>query len=240
MTRRVVGDLIRACVAWTWLASSMMPLAAVAQPHAPEGASGWRHQSPVAARRWMVTAANPFAVDAGYGVLRRGGNAIDAAVAMQLVLGLTEPQSSGLGGGGLMLVHDGKRRRIVAYDGRETAPAAATPERFMKDGQPLAFYDAVIGGRSVGVPGTLRLLETAHRRHGKLAWASLCAPAIALAEKGFALSPRLHALIAADKYLPQQGRARSYFYDVQGQALPAGTILRNPAYANTLRRIAAE
>ena len=210
---------------------------AFAQDWAPEGNSGWTDKAPVIAKHWMVGAANPHAVEAGYRILQRGGNAVDAAVAVQLVLGLVEPQSSGLGGGAFLLLHDGKGNRLIAYDGRETAPAAAKPDRFMKDGAPMAFHDAVVGGKSVGVPGTVRLLETVHKKHGRMPWAELFAPAIALAEQGFAVSPRLHALLAADRHITQV-RAREYFFGADGKPLPVGTLLKNPAYAETLRRIA--
>jgi len=186
----------------------------------------------------MVAAANPLAVDAGFRILKQGGNAVDAAIAVQLVLGLVEPQSSGLGGGAFLLLHEGKAKRLIAYDGRETAPAAAKPDRFMKDGQPISHYDAVIGGKSVGVPGTVRLLETVHRKHGRTKWAELFAPAIALAEQGFAVSPRLHALLATERHLTQP-RARAYFFGADGKPLPVGSVLTNPAYAATLRSIAA-
>jgi len=126
-----------------------------------------QHQAPVESKRFMVVAANPLAVDAGYDVLRNGGTAVDAAIAVQLVLGLVEPQSSGLGGGAFMLAHDAKRRKLVAYDGRETAPAAAKPDRFLdRDGKPLSFLDAIVGGRSVGVPGVVALLAEAHKQQG--------------------------------------------------------------------------
>ena len=168
----------------------------------------------------MVAAANPLAVDAGYKILRAGGSAVDAAIAVQLVLGLTEPQSSGLGGGAFLLAHDGKTHKLIAYDGRETAPAAATPERFLgSDGKPLTFTDAVVGGRSVGVPGTVRLLEIAHRKHGRLPWSTVFAPAIELAEKGFAVSPRLYTMVAGEKNL--QGRAKTYFLDGDNHARSA-------------------
>lgn len=219
------------------LVAFLCPLAA-AQNQAPERPSGWTDKPPVTAKHWMIAAANPLAVEAGYRILKRGGSAVDAAIAVQLVLGLTEPQSSGLGGGAFMLLHDAKANRLIAYDGRETAPAAATPDRFMKDGNPISFRDAVIGGKSVGVPGTVRLLETAHRKHGRMKWSELFAPAIALAEQGFIVSPRLHALVAADEYLTHP-RAKSYFFGADGKPLPTGALLRNPAYAATLRRIAA-
>ena len=216
----------------------LVPLVALGQarPHAPEHPSGWVDKAPVHARHWMVAAANPLAVDAGYRVLSQGGSAVDAAIAVQLVLGLVEPQSSGIGGGGFMLVHDARARRLLAYDGRETAPAAATPDRFLKDGRPLDFHDAVVGGKSVGVPGLVQLLEVTHRKHGRLAWPRLFEPAIALAENGFAMSARLHQLAGLERYITQP-RLRAYLYDGNGKVLPAGSILRNPAYARTLRAI---
>lgn len=212
---------------------------ACAQP-APEVGSGWLTRAPVRTQHWMIAAANPLAVDAGYAMLAKGGSAVDAAIAAQLVLGLVEPQSSGLGGGAFMLVHDARRRTLVAYDGRETAPATARPDRFIgPDGKPLAFFRAVVGGRSVGVPGVPRLLAQAHDRHGRLPWASLFAPAIALAEHGFAVSPRLHTLIASEKHFVQP-RIRRYFLDAAGAPWPVGHVLRNPAYASTLRTLAGE
>jgi gamma-glutamyltranspeptidase/glutathione hydrolase len=206
-------------------------------PEAPEVSSGWNAKSAVTSRHWMVAAANPLAVDAGYRMLQAGGSAVDAAIAMQLVLGLVEPQSSGLGGGAFMLVHDARRNRLIAYDGRETAPLAATPDRFLQpDGQPRAFHAAVVGGRSVGVPGVVRLLAVAHGRHGRLPWRQLFQPAIDLAEKGFPVSPRLHTLIASETHF-EQDRVRSYFLDAAGLPLAVGTLLRNPAYAATLKRL---
>jgi gamma-glutamyltranspeptidase/glutathione hydrolase len=216
----------------------VVPLLAAADTVAFQRPSGWNDKRAVTAKQWMVAAAHPLAVEAGYRILKRGGSAVDAAIAVQLVLGLVEPQSSGIGGGGFLLVHDARAKRLVAYDGRETAPAAAKPDRFLKDGKPLDFYDAVLGGKSVGVPGTVRLLETAHRKHGRLPWASLFEPAIALAERGFPVSPRLHAAIGNERYLTQP-RLRAYFFDDNGKALRADAMLRNPAYATTLRAIAA-
>jgi gamma-glutamyltranspeptidase/glutathione hydrolase len=140
-----------------------------------------------------------LATDAGHHILRAGGSALDAAIAVQLVLGLVEPQSSGLGGGALLLHWDAAAHRVSAWDGRETAPATATPELFLREGRPMAFHEAAVGGRAVGVPGVLRMLEAAHRAHGRLAWAALLAPAIALAEQGFAVTPRLSRQITADQ-----------------------------------------
>ena len=168
MYTRVLGIVRCFAVALAGLAALAAPIKAGAQNQAPELPSGWTHKQPITSRHWMVAAANPLAVEAGYRILKQGGTAVDAAIGVQLVLGLTEPQSSGLGGGAFLLLHDGKTGRLLAYDGRETAPAAATPDRFMKDGKPLSFQDAVIGGKSVGVPGVVRMLEAAHRKHGKL------------------------------------------------------------------------
>ncbi len=224
------------------LATAALAIAATASaqlPPAAERPSGSTDKAPVAATRFIVAAANPLATEAGYRVLAQGGSAVDAAIAVQLVLNLVEPQSSGIGGGAFMLVHDAKSKRLVAYDGRETAPAAARPDRFLDaDGKPREFIDAVVGGRSVGVPGTLALLAEAHRRHGRLPWPRLFAPAIALAESGFPVSPRLNMLLAAETRLAQP-RALSYFYDTDGKPWPVGHTLRNPAFAATLRKIAA-
>jgi gamma-glutamyltranspeptidase/glutathione hydrolase len=194
---------------------------------------------PVVARHDMVAAANPLAAEAGREMLRRGGGAIDAAIATQMVLNLVEPQSSGIGGGAFLLYWSARNRRVESYDGRETAPAAARPDRFLHaDGAPLAFMDAMIGGRSVGVPGTLRMLALAHREHGRLPWAQLFEPAIRLAETGFPISPRLHDMLVVEKSLGRFEPARSYFYEADGSAKPVGTRLANPALAATLRTIA--
>lgn len=208
---------------------------------APEAASGWTERPPVVAERFMVAAAHPLAAEAGREVLARGGSAVDAAIAVQAVLTLVEPQSSGIGGGAFLLHWDAERQEAVAWDGREMAPAAATPDRFLDaDGQPLPFMDAVVGGLSVGVPGVLRMLEAAHAEHGRLPWAGLFARAIALAEEGFPVSPRLHTLIAGDSRLAEQPSTRAYFFTPEGEPLPVGHRLRNPALARTLRAIAED
>jgi gamma-glutamyltranspeptidase/glutathione hydrolase len=195
---------------------------------------------PAHAKHYMVAAAHPLAVEAGLRMLDKGGNAIDAAIATQLVLNLVEPHASGLGGGAFLLFYDARRNAIRAYDGRETAPEAVTPALFTgPDGKPMAFNDAVIGGRSVGVPGVPRLLELAHARHGRLAWATLFQPAIDLAEKGFALPARVHALLENDHGLVRDAAAKEYFYTTDGKPKPAGTVLRNPEFARTLRALAA-
>lgn len=213
--------------------------AAWAQAPAPEASSGRSGKQAVTAERFMVVAANPLASRAGFDILKQGGSAIDATIAVQMVLGLVEPQSSGIGGGAFALYWDNERRRMASYDGRETAPALAGPDLFMgPDGNPMKFWDAVVGGRSVGAPGLIRMLSLAHKQHGKLDWADLFQPAIDLAEKGFAVSPRLNSLLARDKYLKTRGAAAAYFYDDNGDPRPVGYVLRNQAYADVLRAVA--
>lgn len=211
---------------------------------APEAASPTTSTPPSATvttgEDWMVATANPYASEAGATILRQGGNAIDAMIATQLVLGLTEPQSSGIGGGAFLVYWDEEKERLRTFDGRESAPLAVTPVLFQdKKGQPLNFMEAVVGGRSVGTPGTVKLLWYTHQRHGKLSWHKLFKPAIDLARKGFVVSPRLSALIAhnADS-LSRFEATRQYFFDEKGQPWPAGHTLKNPAYADTLTHIA--
>lgn len=210
--------------------------------HAPEAAAaaGAGPQRGTA-RDFMVIAAHPLAARAGEEILAEGGSAADALVAVQLVLGLVEPQSSGIGGGGFLLSWSAADGTLTTLDGRETAPAAATPDLFIgTDGKPLPFFSAVVGGRSVGTPATLRLLEDIHRRQGRLPFARLLTPAITLAEQGFAVSPRLAELIAAEgDRLKHDPDAARYFFAADGRPLAAGTMLRNPAYGETLRLIAA-
>lgn len=207
-------------------------------PSQPEGASGYTEKPGWATRKFAVAAANPLAADAGYQVLRAGGSAVDAAVAVQMVLALVEPQASGLGGGAFLLHFNGKD--VEAFDGRETAPAAADEKLFVgADGKPMRFFDAVVGGRSVGVPGAVRMLEMAHKEYGKLPWAKLFEPAIALAEGGFRLSPRLHSLLLEDPYLKLDPVAAAYFYKQDGTARDVSSTLRNPELADVLRKIAA-
>ncbi len=210
------------------------------RPSQPERPSGWAEKKLATAQRYMVAAANPLAVEAGLRMLERGGNAIDAMVATQLVLNLVEPTSSGLGGGAFLLHYDAKAKAIRAYDGRETAPGGASAALFSQsDGRPMDFVAARVGGRSVGTPGTPRLLELAHVRHGKLAWKTLFEPAIELAEKGFPASPRFARLVAEDKGLADEAAAREYFFDAGGKPKAAGTRIRNPQFAATLRAIAS-
>ena len=207
---------------------------------APEISSGRSSGELVRAKQWMVTAANPLASAAGAEVLRQGGNAIDAMVAVQLTLGLVEPQSSGLGGGAFLLYWDAKNRKLTTFDGRETAPLNATPRLFQNAaGEPLKFYDAVVGGRSVGTPGTVKLLWETHQRYGQLPWKQLLIPIAKLAKEGFVISPRLAKLIAADAdRLSRFPATRRYFLTAQGEPKAAGKLLKNPAYAKTLRALA--
>ena len=227
-----------------------------ADAHAPEAAGGAagavqvsdrlrpalaakRAGRPFAVQDWMIAAANPLAVGAGARVLTAGGTAADAMVAAQAVLGLVEPQSSGLGGGAFLVWHDAATGEVTTLDGRETAPLAATPTLFQDpEGQPLDFFDAVVGGRSVGTPGTPALMQAAHDRWGRRDWPGLFADAIRLAEDGFPASPRLASMVALDAVrLSRFDATRRHFFP-GGRLLEVGQVLRNPAYADTLRRLA--
>lgn len=231
-----VAYLLTACV------PASPPLAAAFSPadlRQPEGESGLGEPREWRGSTFAVATAHPLASAAGARMLQAGGAAIDAAVAAQMVLTLVEPQSSGIGGGAFLLHYDG--RRVTAFDGRETAPGAVTETLFLDAaGQPLPFDDAAVGGRAVGVPGVLRLLEMAHADYGRLPWSELFAPAIELAEEGFPVGRRLHALLEADPHLRREPRAAAYFYDKDGQPPAVGSRLRNPELAALLRRIAAE
>jgi gamma-glutamyltranspeptidase/glutathione hydrolase len=229
--------------AWLLALGLLAPWAALGQPVPlqPEPAGAVRAApAGLAAKRFMVAAANPLAAEAGVQVLRAGGAAIDAAIAVQLVLGLVEPQSSGLGGGAFLVHWSRAEQRVRSYDGRETAPASARPELFLDGaGKPLPFMEAVASGRSVGVPGVLRMLELAHRRHGRIAWAKLFDPAIRLAETGFPMSPRLHRLLQTESAFGEAPAARQLYYGADGRAKPVGEPIANPEYAATLRAVAA-
>jgi len=223
---------LAATSSWAW-ADQLLPAP-------PEVQSGYRSGlQPVHASRHMVAAANPLASEAGRAMLRAGGSAIDAAIAMQMVLTLVEPQSSGIGGGGFILYWDGQQ--VQAYDGRETAPATVTETLFLQpDGSPMPFRAAQIGGRSVAVPGVLRALKMAHEQHGKLPWSELFKPAIALAREGFSISERLHTLVAEDPYISSSPAMARYFLDDQGKPLAVGTLLRNPELAHTFEQLAEQ
>ncbi len=207
----------------------------------PEMHTGFTPKKAVHAKSFMISAANPHAARAGYDILKRGGSAIDAAIAASLVLGLVEAQSSGIGGGGYLLHWSARDRRVDSYDGRSRAPAAVKPDHFLEaDGSPVSRRAAHFGGRTVGVPGVPRLLGLTHRRHGKLPWKDLFQPAIQLAEQGFAISPRMHKQIKRNRKLLREPTTRAYLLDDNGEAWPAGHLLVNRAYAATLRTLAAK
>lgn len=224
-------------------------------PGAPEPASGYRVKKLVSAKSYMVVSANPYASRAGCEVLKKGGSAVDAAVAVQMVLGLVEPQSSGLGGGAFMLHYDAKTKKVESYDGREAAPAAATPDylRTISDthtAPPLPVLTAPESGasfnllrqsgRSIGTPGAVRMLDVAYKDHGRLPWKDLFNPAVALASDGFPISGRLAAAIDGAKGLLQTDpEAAAYFLNADGTAKALGSVLKNPAYASTLNTLAS-
>ncbi len=206
---------------------------------APEAATGAGDRPAAPIRTQMVVAAHPLAARAARQMLRDGGTAMDALVAAQMVLNLVEPQSSGIGGGGFLLYWDAAEKRLATYDGRETAPAAAGPDRFLRnDGTPIRWPDAVGTGRSIGVPGIVPMLELAHQVHGDLAWDKLFAPAIKLAAEGFGVSPRLNLLLTAMGADAFNEEGRDYFFDDDGEPHALGEVLRNPALAISFKQIA--
>ena len=207
----------------------------------PEGPSGFTAKTLVKAKRQMVVAANPLAAEAGLAILRKGGSAVDAAIATQMVLSLVEPQSSGIGGGAFLLTWDAVSKTLLNFDGRETAPAAATADLFLNSaGKPLPRNEAMESGRSVGVPGVLAALKLAHDKYGKLPWSELFAPAIKLSRDGFSVSFRLAEVL--NDYGPASftPAARAYFFDPAGHPRPEGYRLSNPALASTLEAIARD
>ncbi|BDA69931.1 gamma-glutamyltransferase [Calothrix sp. PCC 7716] len=237
ISRRRLG--LRSCLLALALGSIVWrPLIGLAQD-APEAGSSRVERKAVRTQKYMVAAANPIAAAVGSDILRRGGSAIDAAIAVQMTLGLVEPQSSGIGGGAFLVYYDAKTKKIRTFDGRETAPATAQPNRFLaQDGKPLKFEDAILGGKSIGVPGVVRMLEQVHKQYGKLRWSQLFQPAIQQATTGFAISPRLHTLLSQEKFLSRSEPARSYFYQPDGTPKPVGAKLVNQQYAEVLRQIA--
>lgn len=208
----------------------------------PEIATGYEQKEAVTASQFMVTTAHPLATQAGYDVLNNGGNAIDAMVAVQTVLGLVEPQSSGLGGGAFLLYYDAKQQTLRAFNGRETAPAAITSAHFLDEtGKPYPHLTAVNGGHSVATPSVVKLMAQTHQRYGKTPWVTLFKPAATLAREGFEVSNRLERLITwAQPELLANPQTRALFFDRDGQPLKAGMILKNPAYADTVERLARE
>lgn len=210
-----------------------------ADAYAPERATGLTEQSEIHAKDFMIATANPLATEAGYDILKKGGSAVDAMVAAQTTLSLVEPQSSGLGGGAFVVYWDNKTKTLTTFDGRETAPMSATPELFLdKEGKPLKFMDAVVGGRSVGVPAVPLLMESLHGRYGVLPWGILFDTPIRLATDGFEVSPRMAISISQnEQYLKRHAKTAEYFLP-NGQALKAGDILKNPEFAETVSTLA--
>jgi gamma-glutamyltranspeptidase/glutathione hydrolase len=223
------------------LALLLCPLSGQTQLLQPEGASGFTLRPSVAGRRHMAVTANPHATDAALEVLQLGGNALDAAIAAQWVLNVVEPQSSGMGGGTFLLHWDATARRIHAWDGRETAPRAIAPDFGRRsDGSTVPFFEILASGKAVGVPGLVATLEAAHRKHGKLKWERLLAPAIRLADNGFPISPRLYVLLRDDPVLRRESAAFALYYQTTGEPNATGSLLRNPELAAMFRRLASE
>lgn len=213
--------------------------APAAESHAPEQGTGRTKQQLVRAKEFMAASANPLATEAGYEILKRGGSAVDAMIAMQTTLSLTEPQSSGLGGGAFLVYWDNSAKKLTTFDARETAPKAATAKLFLDgNGKPLEFMQAVVGGRSVGVPGVPKLLESMHKRYGKLPWKTLFAKPVALAEQGFAVSPRMAKSIEQNQEHLQRYPETAAYFMPQGKPLAAGTVLKNPQFAASVKLLA--
>ena len=235
MLRRMSRPLIAATLALLLLAA---PTHAFDQP---EGASGFTSKPLVKTKKHMIVAAHPLAAEAGLEMLRQGGSAVDAGIAAQMVLTLVEPQSSGIGGGAFMLYWDAAAETLTSYDGREAAPAGATPELFLdSNGNPLSRSESANSGLSVGVPGVLAALRLVHDEYGKLPWAALFQPAIQLSRDGFPVSPRLATMLAGtgpESFAPS---ARAYFFDADGQPRAPGYVLKNPELAGTFETLARE
>lgn len=237
---------------WRWRALGLVMLLALAvfpahaqdqsaRQSAPEAGTGWGATQTAAATRFMVTAANPLAVEAGVEILKAGGSAVDAAIAVQMVLNVVEPQSSGIGGGGFLVHFTAADASLTTFDGRETAPATAKPDRFLlPDGSARDFDEAVLSGLSIGTPGVLRMLELAHKRFGKLEWKRLFEPAIRIADAGFPVSTRLNLLLYIEGPDSFDAEAQSLYFSPSGWPRRIGTILRNPELAATLRIIAGQ
>jgi gamma-glutamyltranspeptidase / glutathione hydrolase len=220
------GKSLRAFVAAALVAGSMPANAQVTE---------------TVAKHHMIAAANPHAAEAGLDMMRAGGSAVDAAIATQMVLGLVEPESSGIGGGAFMLVYNPKTKQTTSFDGREMAPTSATPGMFLDaSGQPRAKSDAIPGGLSVGIPGVVKMLALAHKKYGKLPWAKLFEPAIKLAEDGFPVGPKLARTIRSFTRGANMPDLKAHFYHADGTPLAEGEVYKNQEYAETLKKIAAE
>ena len=219
--------------------AATIALTSAAQARAPEAAAETSKQVSFAPHA-MVAAANPLAVQAGVAVLKAGGSAADAAVAVQAVLGLVEPQSSGLGGGAFMVYYDAKTRTVASYDGRETAPAGATAEMFEADGKPLPHFTGVLSGRSIGAIGAIPMLAMVQKEHGRLPWKDLFGDAEKLADQGFIMSPRMADEAQLFIRLGKTADAIAFFTKPKGGFYKAGDLFRNPAYADSVRRVADE
>lgn len=208
---------------------------------APEPASGFNIKKVVTAENHMVVSAHGLASKAGDEIIEKGGNAVDAAIATQLVLNLVEPHASGIGGGGFMLFYNKKDKQIYVYDGRETAPEAATADMFLdKNGNAPSYQEALKGGLSVGTPGLLKMFEAAHKKHGKLPWADLFTPAIKLSREGFPMYERLYKVIESTPYIINSPEAREIFFDKNGKIKTNGSIIKNEKFADTLTLIAKQ
>ncbi|RPD84247.1 gamma-glutamyltransferase [Neisseria weixii] len=237
-TLSILAALVLAACAQS---SEPKPAVVSADTHAPEQGTGLTDQKLVQAKEFMAASANPLATEAGYEILKRGGSAIDAMIAMQTTLSLTEPQSSGLGGGAFLVYWDNKAKKLTTFDARETAPKSATPQLFLdENGKPLTFMKAVVGGRSVGVPGIPKLLEDTHKRYGKLPWQSLFDKPIQLAEQGFAVSPRMSQSIEQNKESLQRYPQTAAYFLPNGAPLAAGTVLKNPEFAQSVKLLATQ
>jgi len=224
------------------VAEALPPATPVAPPAAaPPPRVSLFHRRPHGAQPAWVAAANPLAVDAGLEILGKGGNAIDAAVAVQAMLGLVEPQSSGIAGGAFLLHYDAHTRKVSAVDGRERAPAGAQPDMFLDEhGKPLPFVEAVRSGRSTGVPGAIAMLYAAHAKRGALRWKELFQPAIRAASLGFKVPARLALFLGEGSPFPPTNEVRTLFSRPDGETIQEGDLFRNPEYARTLERIALD
>ena len=233
-----IAALVLCLTLSSFFLSACAPSAQIDHRATPETAGTWQKKPLIKANNAMISVANPHAAKAGLKILKEGGSALDAAIAAQMVLNLVEPQSSGIGGGGFLLVFDPKTQKLHTYDGRETAPAKSNSSLFIKeDNNKMGFFEAAIGGRAVGTPGLLSMLSLAHQKHGNVQWASLFEDAITLSQNGFEVSPRLHRLIKRDRFLKTDPTARAYFYLEDGTPLPVGHLLKNPAFADSLKQI---